>query len=66
MIKIISPYIIHNKSGGTLLRQPRNPLIMKHFTSDNDGSFELLGLGRNNFWFDWKDVIYTQVNPGPD
>lgn len=39
---------------------------MKHFTSDNDGSFELLGLGRNNFWFDWKDVIYTQVNPGPD
>ena len=66
MIKIISPYIIHNKSVGTLLRQLGNPLIMKHFTSDNNGSFELLDLGRNNFWFDWKDLIYTQINPGQD
>lgn len=65
MIKIISPYIIYNESVGALLGQLRSPLIMKHCTSDNDGPFEWLGLGRTNFWFDWNDLIYTQINPGP-
>lgn len=57
---------MYNGSVGTLLGQPRSPLIMQHCTSDNDGPFELLGHESTNLEFNWNDLIYTQINPGPD
>lgn len=41
VIKIISLYIIHKESVGALLGQQRSPSMMKHCTSDSEGSFEL-------------------------
>lgn len=50
---------MYNESVGTLLGQPRSPLIMQHCTSDNDRPFELLGHERTNLEFDWNNLIYT-------
>lgn len=56
MIKIISPYIAHNESVGTLLEQPRSPLIMKHWPLTVMG---LLDYWENWFllWLEWSDLL---------